>query len=305
MTTQCYLNHMKYIKIFLILVTVVILSSCSKSQNEDMYSASIQIKGSDTIVNLLQAWAEDFSQTRPLVNIGITGGGSGTGFAALINRTCDIAMSSREIDSSEVELAKQKSVHPVEFMVGLDGLVILVNSKNPVEGLTLGQVKDIFTAKITNWKDVGGDDRPIVILSRESNSGTHKFFKEHVLRGGDKKDKTEFAPRSLLMPSSQAIYNEVLLNPNALGYVGMGYINDRVKALKIAKDENSFSVYPDVYSVMANTYPISRPLLLYTDGMPQGALKDFIDFALSPEGQAIVKETDFVPLGTNTKMRQY
>jgi phosphate transport system substrate-binding protein len=297
---------MKRIKIILILFAVVILSSCSGGAGRDGgYTASIQIKGSDTIVNLLQAWAEHFCEDKPSINIGITGGGSGTGFAALINRTCDIAMSSRVIEPSEVDLAKQNFVSPVEFTVGLDGLVILVNKRNPVNGLTLSQVKDIFTAKITNWKEVGGEDRPIVILSRESNSGTHLFFKEHVLRKGDKKDKTEFAPRALLMPSSQAIYNEIFLNPHALGYVGMGYINDNVKALKIAKDENSPYIYPDVYSVMEGAYPISRPLLLYTDKMPEGAVKEFIDFALSPEGQMIVKETDFVPLDENTQIKEY
>ena len=160
------------------------------------------------------------------MNVGVTGGGSGTGFAALMNKTCDIAMSSREIEDKERSLAQSKGVEPVEFIVGLDGLAILINKENPVNNLTVGQLRDIFTAEITNWREVGGENRKIVILSRESNSGTHMFFKEHVLRRADRKAKDEFAPQALMMPSSQAIYDEVCQNPNALGYVGMGFIND-------------------------------------------------------------------------------
>ena len=258
--------------------------------------ASMQIKGSDTIVNLIQVWAETVVKNNPSYNIGVTGGGSGTGFAALINGTCDIAMSSREIEEKESVMAAEKHVTPVEYMIGLDGLAILINKNNPVVELTLEQLRDIFMAKTTNWKEVGGDDRKIVILSRESNSGTHTFFKEHVLRHNDKKSKDEFAPRALLMPSSQAIYDEVSQNPHALGYVGMGYINDSVKAVSVAVDGNSTYFYPNSENVMAGNYPISRPLYLYTNGQPQGIVKMFIDYALSGEGQKIVEETDFVPL---------
>jgi phosphate transport system substrate-binding protein len=151
-------------------------------------------------------------------------------------------------------------------------------------------------AKTTNGKEVGGDDKKIVILSRESNSGTHMFFKEHVLRHNDKKSKDEFAPGALLMLSSQAIYDEVSQNPHALGYVGMGYINSSVKAVSVATDENSDYFYPNSSNVMSGRYPISRPLYLYTNGQPQDVVKVFIDYALSDEGQRIVEETDFVPL---------
>ena len=258
--------------------------------------ASMQIKGSDTIVNLIQVWAENVVENNPSYNIGVTGGGSGTGFAALINETCDIAMSSREIEEKESAMAAEKNVTPVEYIVGLDGLAILLNKNNPVNELTIDQLRDIFMAKITNWKEVGGEDRRIVILSRESNSGTHMFFKEHVLRHNDKKSKDEFAPRALLMPSSQAIYDEVSQNPHALGYVGMGYINNNVKAVSVAVDKNSTYFYPNSENVMTEKYPISRPLYLYTNGRPQGVVREFIDYALSDEGQRIVEETDFVPL---------
>lgn len=270
--------------------------SCSRPNESGKYGASMQIKGSDTIVNLIQVWAERFVADKPNMNVGVTGGGSGTGFAALMNNTCDIAMSSREIEPKERELAESKGVEPVEFIVGLDGLAILINKNNPVNDLTIEQLRDIFMAKITNWQEVGGENRRIVILSRESNSGTHMFFKEHVLRHGDKNSKAEFAPQALLMPSSQAIYDEVYQNPNALGYVGMGFINSGVKAVSVAVDAKSEYVYPTPDNVMSGKYPISRPLYLYTNGRPSGKIKEFIDYALSDEGQKIVLETDFVPL---------
>jgi len=284
------------IKIILILLVSVILFSCSRPQQNAGGRASIQIKGSDTIINLVQVWAEKFVEDKPDVNIGVTGGGSGTGFAALINNTCEIAISSREIEEKEKILAQSKGVEPVEFKVGLDGLAILVNKDNPVDKLTISQLRDIFMAKITNWKEVGGNDMKIVILSRESNSGTHMFFKERVIRGGDKKLKDEFSPSSLLMPSSQAIYDEIHQNPHALGYAGMGFINDKVKAVSVAVKENGKYIYPTFENVSSGKYPISRPLYLYTNGKPEGLVKDFIDYALSDAGQKIVMETDFVPI---------
>lgn len=288
---------MRFLKISFVLFFPVVFLSCFRSSEKDTeHTAAMQIKGSDTIVNLIQAWAEKVVEKNPSRNIGVTGGGSGTGFAALINKTCDIAMSSRKIEERESVMSAENGVSPVEYMVGLDGLAILINNYNSVNKLTLEQLRDIFTAKITNWNEVGGADRKIVILSRESNSGTHMFFKEHVLRHNDKKSKNEFAPRALLMPSSQAIYDEVSRNPHALGYVGMGYINDNVKAVSVAPDEDSDYFYPNLQNVIIGKYPISRPLYLYTDGEPGGVVKEFIDYALSEEGQRIVVETDFVPI---------
>jgi len=291
---------MKYFKLFTILLVSVVLFSCSRqSENGNGGKgggASMQIKGSDTIVNLVQVWAERFSKENPQYNIGVTGGGSGTGFAALLNGTCDIAMASRKIEDKEVTKAKENNINPVEFVVGLDGLAVLVNKNNPVDHLTMEQLRGIFTAQIRNWKEVGGEDRRIVILSRESNSGTHLFFKEHVLRRGDPKGKEEFAPSALLMPSSQAIYDEVSQNPNAIGYTGMGYIYGEVKAISVAKDEKSKNFYPNSDNVISGRYPISRPLFLYTNGTPRGVVKKFMEYVLSPEGQGIVSEMDFVPI---------
>lgn len=283
----------KYGEVFLLLL--LLLTSCSRGGDVSS-GVSMQIKGSDTIVNLVQVWAEEYVGANQDCNVGVTGGGSGTGFAALLNGTCDIAMASREAEDREIVLAKEKNIQYREFIVGLDGLAVLVNKDNPVNHLTMSQLRDIFMARVTNWKDLGGEDRKIVILSRESNSGTHMFFKEHVLRHNDKKSKDEFSPSSLLMPSSQAIFDEIYQNPNALGYVGMGFINDNVKALSISNWDSSIFVYPSLENVKSGMYPISRPLYLYINGEPKNMVKDFIEFALSERGQKIVAETDFVPI---------
>jgi phosphate transport system substrate-binding protein len=257
---------------------------------------SLQIKGSDTMVNLVQAWSEAFMTKNQDAFVAVTGGGSGTGLAALINGSCDIAASSREIKKEEIGLAEKKNIHPKEFKVALDGLAVAVHPENPISKLSLGQLADIFTGKIKNWNEVGGKDSKIVILSREVNSGTHVYFKEHVLRKGDPKSKEEFSPEALLMPSSQAIVDEIAQNPSAIGYFGMGYIGKKNKALSVAKDASGEAVYPTVDNVVSNKYPISRPLFVYTNGEPQGKVKAFVDFILSDDGQAIVPQIDFVPI---------
>ena len=257
---------------------------------------SIQIKGSDTMVNLGQAWAEKYMQENPGEFIAVTGGGSGTGFSSLISGTCDIAMSSRNIKEKEIRLAKQKGINPNEIKVALDGLAVVVNPKNCVDKLTIDQLAGIFTGKITNWKELGGPDSKIVILSREVNSGTHVYFKEHVLRKGGANSKEEFAPGALLLSSSQAIADEVAQNPNAIGYYGMGYISSKQKPIMVAKDEKSQYQASTIENVVDGKYPISRPLFLYTNGQPQGLVKEFVDFCLSKEGQDIVLKTDFVPI---------
>ncbi len=257
---------------------------------------SIQIKGSDTMVNLGQAWAEKYMEKNPGDFVAVTGGGSGTGFSSLISGTCDIAMSSRNIKEKEIALAKQKGIDPNEIKVALDGLAVVVNPANVVGKLTIDQLAGIFTGRIANWKEVGGRDEKIVVLSREVNSGTHVYFKEHVLRKNDPNSKEEFAPGALLLSSSQAIADEVAGNSSAIGYYGMGYISARQKSVAIAKDEKSEYVTPTIENVLNGTYPISRPLFVYTNGSPQGLGRKFIDFALSKEGQDIVLATDFVPI---------
>lgn len=257
---------------------------------------SIQVKGSDTMVNLAQAWAEKYMEKNPGDFVAVTGGGSGTGLSSLISGTCDIAMSSRSIKEKEIALARQKGISPNEIKAALDGLAVVVSPDNPVSKLTIDQLAAIFTGKITNWKELGGSDEKIVLLSREVNSGTHVYFKEHVLRKNDPNNKEEFAPSALMLSSSQAIADEVAGNPAAIGYYGMGYISKKQKPLSIANDEKSEYEAPTIENVINGRYPISRPLFLYANGIPEGLVKKFIDFALSKEGQDIVLATDFVPV---------
>jgi phosphate transport system substrate-binding protein len=272
-------------------LAVVLTAACAFAKD-----SSIQVKGSDTMVNLGQAWAEGYMEKAPGEQVAVTGGGSGTGFASLISGSCDIAMSSRTIKPKEIEQSKAKGFEPKEIQVALDGIAIVVNPKNPVAKLTFAQLADIFTGRVANWQQVGGANEKIVLLSREVNSGTHVYFKEHVLRKGDPNSKEEFSPSALMLPSSQAIADEVAANPAAIGYYGMGYISAKQKTVAVAKDENAVYELPTMENVIKGSYPISRPLFLYSKGEPQGAVKKFVDFCLSPEGQVIVKKTDFVPI---------
>jgi phosphate transport system substrate-binding protein len=271
-------------------------STFSGCGRQGQQTSSIQIKGSDTMVNLGQAWAEAFMKANPKVSVAVTGGGSGTGIAALFSNTCDIAELSRELNSEEIAMARQKGFEPKQITVALDGLAVVVNPANPLSRLTLDQLAAIFSGSIRNWKEVGGNDLPIVVLSREVNSGTHVYFKEHVLRRGRKESQVEFAANALMLPSSQAIADEVAQNPCAIGYFGMGYISAKVKALAIAVDANSAYVQPTVENVVSQAYPISRPLLMVTRGQPLGLVASFVNFVLSAEGQKIVAKIDFVPV---------
>lgn len=279
-------------KFYLALVGSMFLGSVFAASN----SNSIQVKGSDTMVNLGQAWAEKFMQDNSGSFVAVTGGGSGTGIAALINSTCDVAETSRSLKKEEIKLAQDRGVNPIEHIVASDGIAVVVNPSNPVSNLAMDELRGIFMGIITNWKEVGGQDKRIVILSREVNSGTHVFFKEHVLRRGKEKGPEEFAPDALLMSSSQAIADEVAGNSNAIGYYGMGYISSKQKTIAVAKDEKSGYVSPTVENVISGKYPISRPLFLYTNGEAKGLVKKFIDFCFSKEGQGIVAKIDFVPI---------
>jgi len=257
---------------------------------------SVQNKGSDTMVNLALAWAEAYGKIRPEVQIAVTGGVSGTGSAALINGTVDMANASRAIKDEERAQAEANGVEPVEHVVAADAIAIVVHPSNPVDGLTIPEIADIFAGRITNWQEVGGEDRPIVLLSRESNSGTHVFFLEEVVRQGRTDDKTLFSADTLLMPSSEGISAEVRQNPNAIGYDGLGYVTPDQKVLAVAPAEGQPYVLPAVDTVKDSSYPIARDLYVYTIGQPQGAILAYLDWIMGPEGQAIVKKLGFVPL---------
>jgi phosphate transport system substrate-binding protein len=280
----------------ILIISLAVLAGLSGVRGMAYAASSIQIKGSDTMVNLGQAWAEEFNKLHRDVNVAVTGGGSGTGIAALINGTCDIAECSRAMEPKEIKQAEARGIEPLQEIVALDGIVVVVNPKNPVKDLTISQLRDIFMGNIKNWRELGGENKSIVILSREVNSGTHIFFKEHVLRMGNAKGQEEFSPYALLMPSSQAIADEVANNPQAIGYYGMGYISPAQKVIAVAKDNNSPYIEPTIENVKTSKYPISRPLYMYTNGKPQGVIREFIDFVYSPDGQDIVRKLDFVPI---------
>jgi phosphate transport system substrate-binding protein len=260
-------------------------------------ATTIQNKGSDTMVNLALAWAEAYGQIRPEVQLAVTGGGSGTGIAALINGTVDMANASRRIKEEERQLAQNNGLDPVEHVVAADAIAVVVHPSNPVQRLTIPQLASIFSGEIVNWREVGGQDRPIVLLSRESNSGTHVFFLEEVVRQGDSQDHTLFSPDTLLMPSSEGISAEIRQNPNAIGYDGLGYVTSDQKVIAVAPDEGQPFVLPTVETVKDGSYPIARDLYIYTVGEPQGAIRDYLEWIWGPAGQAIVQELGFVPLG--------
>ena len=274
----------------------LLLSGCRSTPTDPATdSQTIVNKGSDTIVNLALAWAEAYHQVEPEVSMSVTGGGSGTGIAALINGTLDLANASRQIKPEEREQAEANGIIPVEFVVARDAIAIIVNPNNPVEQLTIGQLSDIYSGKIVNWSQVGGEDRPIVKLSRETNSGTHVYFLEIVLRRGDSQDKTLFSPDTLLLPSSEGITAEVRDNPNAIGYDGLGYVTPDVKVIAVAADQSGPFVLPSGDTVNNGQYPIARDLYMYSADQPTGRVLDYLNWILGPEAQRIVSELGFVP----------
>ncbi len=281
------------------LIVIGFTSSCGPATSaetaSDSSAAYIENKGSDTIVNLALAWAEKYQSQYPNIRISVTGGGSGTGIAALINKTVDLANASRQIKAEEVQEAQSNGVEPVEHVIARDAIAVIVNPENPVSQLTLHQISDIYSGKFNNWQEVGGEDRPIVRLSRETNSGTHVYFLETVLRMGNSADKTLFSMDTLLLPSSEGIVAELRQNPNAIGYDGLGYVPDDLKMIAIAQKEGDAYVLPSIATVNDKSYPIARDLYMYTNGEPQGAVKQYLDWIMSSEAQEIVAELGFVP----------
>ncbi len=286
-----------------IFLIAILFSSCSfnpnpqengnSQSNNDIY---IENKGSDTIVNLALAWAEEYQKINPSVRISVTGGGSGTGIASLINNSVDIANASRRIKQKEIENAQANGIKPFEIVIAQDAIAIIVNPDNPVDKLTMEQISAIYAGEFTNWQEVGGEDRPIVRLSRETNSGTHVYFLEQVLRFGDKDSDLLFSTNTLLLPSSEGIIKEVSQNPNAIGYDGLGYVTKEVKVIAVAQQEGGEYFLPSPDTVNSGEYPIARELYMYTNGEPKGPLKEYIEWIRSSEGQKIVITLGFVPI---------
>jgi phosphate transport system substrate-binding protein len=251
---------------------------------------SITVKGSDTMVILAQRWAEKYMAAHPGASIQVTGGGSGTGISALINGTTDICNSSRPMKSAEREKLKQRfSSLGVEIKSAKDGLAVYLNDQSPLDALTLDQVKDIYTGKISNWKEVGGPDAKIVLYGRENNSGTYVYFRDNVLMGKD------FAPAMQSLPGTAAVVNAVAKDKLSIGFGGAAYAKG-IKYAKIKKDANSPGVAPSPETVKDGSYPVTRYLYMYVKSRPTGAMKEYIDWILSPEGQSVVTEVGYFPV---------
>lgn len=288
----------------MIFIFAGLLTGCSGTQDSGVNNESgqsgekpvgnrvINIKGSDTMVYLSKALAEEFMNRNQDSRLAVVGGGSGTGIKGLIAGTTDIANASRKMKSDEIEEAKSKGIEPNEFKVGLDGLAVVVSNDNPVKQLDLDQLKDIFTGKITNWQQVGGKDENVTVISREANSGSHAYFREHVLNG------EAFVANAVLVPTSKGVTEATGKMKGAIGYVGVGdaKANKQVKILNIAGEAGGEALAPSEENVISGKYPISRPLYVYTAGKPEGKVKDFVDFMLGTDGQQIVKEQGYIPV---------
>lgn len=273
-------------KKYLLLLTALVLSLGFLMPEE-----TITVKGSDTMVILAQRWAEVFMKTNKDVVVQVTGGGSGTGIAALLNGSTDICNASRPMKQSEKEKLNEKYGSPgVEIKVAIDGLSVYVNKANKkVNELTLEQIKKIYLGQITNWKEVGGEDAKIIMYGRENSSGTYVYFKEHVLENQD------FSSTVQSLPGTAAVVNAVSKDKNAVGFGGAAYAKG-IKDIAVKKDANSNAYLPEKKNIESGEYPISRFLYMYTRKRPEGNIKKFVDWALSKNGQSIVSEVGYFPI---------
>jgi len=276
------------------LLAVLVLACGGKSGRR----STIQNKGSDTLVNVAQAWAEAYKDVNPGVAVAVTGGGSGTGISALINGTVDLANASRKMKEKEIDRAKKNGVEPVEHVVGYDALAVYVHKDNPIESITIAQLAAIYGegGQVVTWGQLGIDvpkakDGKIVRVSRQNNSGTYVYFKEAVLG-----KKSEYKLGSLDMHGSKDVVDLVSKTPGAIGYSGLAFATHEVKLVKVAKEEGADAVAPSVASALDGSYPIARPLFMYTRGQPEGKVKAYLDWILSEAGQRIIFEKGYAPV---------
>lgn len=298
---------MKQLITFALAGALVLLAGCGKSSSDTAGSGSsagggnqakqsIQNIGSDTMVNLAQAWAEAYATVDPSVSVEVSGGGSGIGIAALINGTCDIANCSRALEPDEIAKAKAKHGHdPKEYVVGYDALAIYVHPSNPITEISIEDLKQIYSegGKVDKWSQIGvkhpsGDE--IIRVSRQNNSGTYHYFREVVAGKGD------FKLGSRDMNGSKDVVELISRTPNAIGYSGMGYKTDKVKVLKVSKTKGAPAIEPNIAATLDKTYPIARPMFMYTPGQPAAHVQKYLDWVHGPAAQKIVEETGYVPL---------
>ena len=282
-----------------LVLTILFLSACGRPSGEGAGErVLVQNKGSDTLVNVAQAWAENYKEVNPNVAVAVTGGGSGTGISAMINGTVDIANASRKMKDKEIEMARGNGVDPVEWVVGYDALAVYVHKDNPISSFSLGQLAEIYgEGGVTeSWDEIGieipgCDSGEIVRVSRQNNSGTYVYFKETVL--GRERD---YKLGSRDMHGSKDVVDLVLHTPCAVGYSGLAYATDEVRMPCIAIEEGGDCVQPSVKSAIDRSYPSARPLFMYTAGQPEGAVKDYLDWILSDEGQCIIQNKGYAPV---------
>jgi len=268
-----------------ILATLMLLATTVVPPDE-----TLTVKGSDTMVILVQQWAERYMGSHKGIEIQVTGGGSGTGISALINGTTDVCASSRPMKPSEAQKLREKYGRgAVEIKVAKDGVALYVNDKNPVKDLSIEQIRKIYSGKIRNWKEVGGLDARIILYGRENNSGTYAYFKEEVLLNSD------FAVQTQSLPGTAGVVNAISRDVNGIGYGGSAY-GKGIRELSVRKDPNSPAMSPTLKNIMSGDYPITRFLYFYTRVRPEGAMKNFIDYALGAEGQKLVADVGYFPL---------
>jgi phosphate transport system substrate-binding protein len=267
----------KYLILPLLAITAM-LAACSRQ------SVEITVEGSTTVLPFAQKAAEVYMDAKPDISISVRGGGSGVGITSLTAGAADMALSSRGIKNDETAKARANNINPHENIIAMDAIALIVNPANKTDGLTKEQVKNIFTGKISRWKELGGDDRQIVVVSRDSASGTFESFNELAL------DKEKVSKDALMQASNQGVANIISNTPGAIGYVGFGYITGKTKAVSIN------GVKPSVETVLAGKYSYYRPLIIYTNGAPEGEIKNFLDFIIGKDGQRIAKDLGFIPL---------
>jgi phosphate transport system substrate-binding protein len=284
----------------LFLCAVLVTGCAGNGNGNGNGEQSFDITGSNTVQPLSVVWAEEFMANNDDVSIAVSGPGSGVGIAALIDGTTDIAQSSRSIKQSEIDAAIANGVDPNEIIVAKDALAVVVHPSNSVTELTFAQISAIYTNEITNWQELGGPDLAIVALSRDTNSGTHVFFKEAVvqMRGLPTEDTSlEYGGDVLFLPSTSAGITEVSGNPGAIFYAGLAYVDETVQAVAVSQTGEDPYVLPTVETATDGSYKVWRPLFYYTNGQPTGIVKTFIDYCLSAAGQAKVLQVGYVPVG--------
>ena len=281
----------------LLSATLLGASSCGGGAHAANNRSSIQNKGSDTLVNVAQAWAEAYREVNADIAVAVSGGGSGTGISAMMNGTVDIANASRKMKEKEIALAKKNGIEPVEFIVGYDALAVYVHKDNPIESITIAQLADIYgeNGQTTKWSQLGvtlpdGVDDEIIRVSRQNNSGTFAYFRDAVLGKGN-----NYKLGSVDMHGSKDVVETVHKTPSAIGYSGLAYATDEVRMVPVSTDDGA-PVVPSVATASDRTYPIARPLFMYTAGQPAGAIKEYMDWILSPAGQKIIEEKGYAPV---------